>query len=96
MSEAAELDDAWHIGSDAKAMTATLAARLVEQGKIRWDTSLAEGLPELAGAMHEAHKPVTLRQLLGHRGGVIGHEANQYAMPVLWQIQNEPGDRPMR
>src|SRR5690606_15015892 len=47
--EAVSSEDAWHIGSCAKAMTATLAARLVEQGKISWDTTMSEALPELAG-----------------------------------------------
>lgn len=89
-------DDAWHIGSCTKAMTATLAARLVEQGKIDWDTTLAEGLPELAPAMHEPHKSVTLRQLLGHRGGIVGHEANSYAMPMIWAVEKEMADQPMR
>src|SRR5688572_1584762 len=82
-------DDAWHIGSCTKSMTATLAARLVEQGKISWDTTIAEGLPDLAAEMHEGVRSVTLRQLLGHRGGIVGHEANSYAMPMLWQIEQE-------
>src|SRR5690242_106777 len=31
-------DDQWHIGSITKSMTATLAASLVEDGLITWDT----------------------------------------------------------
>jgi D-alanyl-D-alanine carboxypeptidase len=38
-------DDPFHIGSCTKAMTATVAARLVEQGKLRWETTLAEAFP---------------------------------------------------
>ncbi len=88
-------DDAWHIGSCTKAITATVAARLIEQGKLDWDTPLADGLPELADQMNEAYRGVTLRQLLGHRGGIIGHEANAMAMPMLWGLERQNG-RPMR
>ena len=33
---APEAGSKWHIGSDAKAMTATLIARLVEKKKLKW------------------------------------------------------------
>ncbi len=85
--EPVSADDAWHIGSDTKAMTATLAARLVEQGKIGWDTTVAEALPDLE--MHEAHRNVTLRQVLAHRGGIPGHAGNLVLFPQLWQIERE-------
>src|SRR5689334_17181397 len=35
-------DDLWHIGSCTKSMTATLAATLVDQGTIRWDSTVGE------------------------------------------------------
>lgn len=94
--EPVSADDAWHIGSDTKAMTATLAARLVEQGKIGWDTTIAEALPDME--MHEAHRNVTLRQLLAHRGGIAGHAGNPILFPQLWLIEREmkeatPGQR---
>src|SRR4051812_32300348 len=38
--------DRWNLGSDGKAMTATMVARLVEKGKLRWDTPLSQLLPE--------------------------------------------------
>src|SRR5947209_7467119 len=31
------VDDQWHLGSDTKAMTATVIARLVEQGRLKWE-----------------------------------------------------------
>ena len=34
------LEDRFHIGSDTKAMTSLLAAMLVEQGKLRWDSTV--------------------------------------------------------
>jgi CubicO group peptidase (beta-lactamase class C family) len=65
----ATLDDQFHLGSDTKAMTATILAMLVEQGKLRWDMTLAQCLPELAGTMDPAYRNVTLEQMLAHRAG---------------------------
>ena len=64
------LADQWHLGSDTKAMTATLIARLVERGQLKWDVTLAEVFPELAPQMHPDFKTVTLRHLLSHRAGL--------------------------
>jgi CubicO group peptidase (beta-lactamase class C family) len=66
-----EAGDAFLIGSTTKAMTAALAARLVEQGRIAWTTTLAEALPDLAEGMRPEYRAVTLAQLLDHRGGVL-------------------------
>jgi CubicO group peptidase (beta-lactamase class C family) len=70
---AATLDDRWHLGSETKAMTATLAARLVDQGLLRWDTTVLEVFPELAEACHPGMKRVNLEDLLSHRAGMIGN-----------------------
>lgn len=64
------LDDRFHIGSDAKAMTALLAAMLVEQGKLRWDGTVAEVFPELAGPMAQQVSAIRLDQLLSHTSGI--------------------------
>ena len=75
------VDDRWHLGSDTKAMTATLLARLVERATLRWDTTLAEAFPAEAAAMQPAYRTVTLEQLLQHRGGVLG---DLLSRPDLW------------
>ena len=64
------LDDLWHLGSDGKAMTSTLIARLVEQGKLRWDSTLGEIFPELAPHMNPEFRKATLLELLCHRAGL--------------------------
>jgi CubicO group peptidase (beta-lactamase class C family) len=64
------LDDLWHLGSDGKAMTSTLIARLVERGQLKWDVTLAEIFPELAPQMNPDFKKVTLLQLLSHHAGL--------------------------
>jgi CubicO group peptidase (beta-lactamase class C family) len=59
-------EDLWHIGSCGKAMTATMIARLVQSGKLRWNQTLAETFPELKGGMSEVMQSVNLIQLLSH------------------------------
>ena len=66
------VQDKWHIGSCTKAMTATVAARLIENGTLRWNMTLAEGFPQLAPRMKTTWKNVTIEQLLSHRGGAPG------------------------
>ena len=65
-------NDIFHIGSCTKSMTATLTAMLIEDGKLRWDTTIAEVVPELKGKMDKQYETVTVEQLLTHRGGVPG------------------------
>jgi CubicO group peptidase (beta-lactamase class C family) len=62
-------DDRWHLGSCAKAMTATLAALLVEEGRLSWETTLGEVFPEET-AGQPAWRPVTIEQLLRHQSGL--------------------------
>lgn len=64
------LDDRFHLGSDTKAMTALLAAMLVEEGRLRWDATVGDVFPELTGGMDPGLAGVTLTQLLSHTSGV--------------------------
>lgn len=65
-------NDLFHIGSDTKSMTATLTAMLIDEGKLHWDTTIADVFPELKGKMDKQYEAVTVEQLLTHRGGVPG------------------------
>jgi len=58
------------IDSDTKAMTALLAAMLVDEGKLRWDSTVAQVFPELAPNMNPGLRGVTLEQLLSHTSGL--------------------------
>lgn len=62
--------DVWHLGSITKSMTATLVARLVEQGRVRWDDTAGELLKNVAPDMHQAYKSASFRHLLSHRAGL--------------------------
>ncbi len=64
------VDDAWHVGSCTKSMTATLLALLVERGDLKWETPLKKLLPDAAPTMDAAYRDLTLVELLAHRAGV--------------------------
>ena len=65
--------DLWHLGSCTKAMTATLCARLVEQGSLRWDMTLGEAFAKDVERIHTDLRGVTLEQLLSHRAGLAAN-----------------------
>lgn len=61
--------EVWHLGSNTKAMTAALYGRLVDQGKARWQATLAqlfEGVP-----LDPAFAGQTVEALMGHRSGLL-------------------------
>jgi CubicO group peptidase (beta-lactamase class C family) len=58
----------FRIASHSKTFTAVVLLRLVERGQLRLDDPLAGHLAELAGG---GLAGITLRELLGHGGGVI-------------------------
>jgi CubicO group peptidase (beta-lactamase class C family) len=62
------LEDAYQLGSISKGFTATMIARLVEQGILRFDMTLEEALPDIG--MLSDYKAVTLQLLLTHRSGI--------------------------
>ena len=66
------LDDRFHIGSDTKAMTATLAAMLVEEGRLRWDSTVGETIGAAFPGMAPELAAVTLGELLSHSSGIPG------------------------
>lgn len=72
-SELIESDDAFHLGSCTKAMTATLAAMFIEENKLNWSSTLVELLPGLA--LHPSYAEMTFENLLVHRAGLpVDHD----------------------
>jgi len=63
-------NDVVHLGSCGKVMTATMLATLVAEGKLNWDTTLIEAIPELKNRIHKDYHKITLWQLLTHRAGI--------------------------
>ena len=66
----AQIGDRFHLGSDTKAMTATLAGMMVDQGKLSWKTTIGEALGRRTPGVNPALAAVTLEQLLSHSGGI--------------------------
>lgn len=62
-------EDAWHLGSIGKSITATMIARLVEKGAIAWNSRVMDIFPNLVPATAPAAK-ITLSQLLSHTSGL--------------------------
>jgi CubicO group peptidase (beta-lactamase class C family) len=80
------IDDKFHLGSCTKAMTATLAATFVEDGKLRWNSTLKELLPS-DFKIHPDFQNVTYDMLLAHRAG--------FAKDVDRELYNEISDPDM-
>ena len=97
--------DKFHIGSNTKAMTATLAAMLVEQRRLSWNATPPQLFPELAPQLHAAWGGATLELLLGHRAGApvnadvpqtgtIGEQRIAYLRQVVARPpEHSPGSR---
>lgn len=77
--------DFLHIGSEAKGITSFMAAKLVEQGKLRWDAKLVDLVPELRGRIRPEYEGVTLDALLSHRAGIRPYDSGPEikALPAL-------------
>ena len=63
----------WGIGSCTKAFTATAIGKLVEQGKLAWDTPVRTYLPNFQLYDDHATRHLTVRDLLSHLSGLPGH-----------------------
>jgi CubicO group peptidase (beta-lactamase class C family) len=68
--ERADRASRFHLGSNTKAITAFIAAKLVEEGKIHWSTRFFDLYPALEANARADYAAVTLQDLLAHRAGV--------------------------
>jgi CubicO group peptidase (beta-lactamase class C family) len=85
-------EDKFHIGSVTKSMTATVAAMLVEKGKISWTTTIGESFPDFAKNIHADYRGVTLEQLLANRGGVPG-KPPAALWAAAWRATGTPAEQ---
>lgn len=87
--------DSVYIASVAKMMTATIAMRLVEEGRLGLDDPLATFVP--VHLVHGLHRfegrtydgEITVRQLLGHRSGL----ADTFSTPGFMDLLMQDPDR---
>lgn len=70
--------DRWHLGSNTKAMTVAVFARLVEQGRARWAMPLAEVFPGMT--IDEGWGEATLDDFMTHTAGL----KDEAVMGMAW------------
>ncbi len=71
----------FHIGSTTKSMTAVLVAMLVKQGKLQYDMTLEQALPDMP--MRDEYRGVTIADLLNNRAGIIAFQLAAHEDPVI-------------
>ena len=79
-------DDLWHIGSITKSMTATLIAKLAEEGVIRWEDTVGAVLGDVIHDLHPGFADLTYADLLTHRNGIQANIANRDAKQMTGTI----------
>ncbi len=94
-------NDQWHLGSDTKSMTSTLIAMLVEQGKLAWETTVADVFPDLLSTIRPEYHKLTLIELLSHRAGIPGQQkgTNEYDaefFEIRDKLENSGGTLPQQ
>lgn len=82
--------DLWHLGSDTKAMTATLIGIYVDRGEIHLNDTI--GALFAGEVVDPGYTAVTIEQLLQHRGGAPG-EIPADIWDAMWAAGSAPGAR---
>lgn len=79
-------NDLFHLGSCTKAMTSTMLATLVADGKLSWESTIEEILPELSQRIHVDFRSVKLNELVKHRAGL----SSNVPMEIWGSYDNKP------
>lgn len=69
-SDSITIDNYFHIGSCSKSVLALIAAKLVEENIIQWNTPFFEIFPELKSFSKAQYHAITLKNLLTCRAGI--------------------------
>jgi beta-lactamase class C len=94
--EAVDADTVFRIASLSKAFAGTLAALLVRDGALRWDSRIAEQLPAFKLKDLQASQNLTILDILSHRVGIPFHaydrelEANQPYPLLVAKLEEAP------
>lgn len=70
LSDKANLNDRFHLGSNTKAMTGFVIAKYVEAGKLGWSTKFFDLFPKWKEKSKPQYYNITLQDLLSHRAGL--------------------------
>jgi len=84
----ATLQDRWHLGSNTKAMTAALWARLVEAGQTSWNRPLTDIFPEIEA--DPVWTGVTLETVMAHRSGLRDEDVLPRSVRIAARDDSRP------
>lgn len=100
------VDDYFHIGSCSKSILALIAAKLIEENKIDWNTNFFEVYPELRESSLNEYLNITLEDLFLCRAGIKAYTSGDETFPKLdstslnirydfakWLIQQKPASK---
>lgn len=90
--EKAQLSDYFHIGSNTKSFTAFLAGKLVDDGKINWETRFFDLFPELKEKANPAYHDMTLQELLSHRARLINFKHESEIPTIIAEYESGLSD----
>ncbi|GGF48075.1 serine-type D-Ala-D-Ala carboxypeptidase [Echinicola rosea] len=74
------------IASISKLYTAVAATKMVKEGRLSFDKTLTDYLPELKGSIENAEE-ITLKMMIQHRSGIPNFTDN----PAYWENETENG-----
>jgi D-alanyl-D-alanine carboxypeptidase len=90
--ERAQKGDYYNIGSNTKAFTGFLAAKMVEDNLIKWDTKFFDLYPELKNESNTTYYDITLKELLSHRARLIKFHEPQEIMMIMGKYERTIND----
>ncbi len=100
-----DIKDCFNIGTNTAAFTAYIAARLVQTGKIKWDTRLLKIFPEFGKKTLPVYRKITFQELLSSRTRIPSfmEMSDWFKIPkfkgniiskrkafAYWMLQNKP------
>lgn len=102
----ASINDYFHIGSCSKSILAVIAAKLIEENKIDWNTNFFKVYPELKESALKEYWNITLEDLFLCRAGIKAYTSGDEIFPELdstsqnirydfakWLIQQKPASK---
>jgi CubicO group peptidase (beta-lactamase class C family) len=86
------LDNRFRLASCTKNMTAAMIGRVIDAGKLSFDSTLVATLPDLA--MRDEYKSVTLAQLLTFTGGIQPYtRIGPRLTPLLFELKGSAAEQ---
>lgn len=90
--EKVQPEDYYNIGSNTKAFTGYLAAKMIEDDIINWDTKFFDLYPELKKDSDTSYYQITLKELLSHRARLINFKEPEEIIMILGRYLENTDD----